>query len=350
MQPAYQILRGPDRDASEGRDAFALDVLVGLSARHKFIPSKYFYDACGSELFRQITDLPEYYPTRCELEILERHRDTIALHLGRAPFNLVELGSGCSAKSLLLLDYLHRRSLDFQYVPIDISESAMQSLTVALDGSLLRPRMAGLVADYREGIRWLNGRLRRRNVVLFLGSSIGNFTPAEAAAFMTNLWRCLNHDDLILIGFDLKKDINLLWRAYNDSQGVTREFNLNLLRRINRELGGHFGLGKFGHFGTYDPIQGAMESYLVSLEEQSVWVEECGRSFTFEPWEPVHTEHSYKFVVSDIEHLARAAGYVVVAHWFDQREFFTDSLWRVEKPAPQLGQGGVRHPRRSLLR
>ena len=340
MPPAYQILSHPDRaGALQGRDAFALDVLVGLSAPRKFIPSKYFYDARGSELFRQITGLSEYYPTRCELEILERNKQTIALELGHAPFNLIELGAGCGAKNLLLLDHLSRLGLDFRYVPIDISESAMQSLTATLDGSLPPERVVGLVADYWDGIQWLSGRYRHRNVVLFLGSSIGNFTPAEAALFMTNLWSCLNHDDLLLIGFDLKKDIDLLLRAYNDSQGVTREFNLNLLARINRELGGHFELGKFGHFGTYDAATGAMESYLLSLVQQSVLIEEYGRSFAFEPWEPVHTEHSYKFLLGDIERLARTTGFQVVAHLADDRRFFADSLWRVDKQGRATSRG-----------
>jgi dimethylhistidine N-methyltransferase len=342
MAASYRILS--DREGgvpARDRAAFARDVLVGLSAPHKSIPSKYFYDARGSELFRQIADLPEYYPTRCELEILERDKGVIARHLDDAPFNLVELGPGSGAKTLLLLEHLSRSSLDFWYVPIDISEAAMQSLTSALDGTVPHERVTGLVADYEAGLSWLNRRYRRRNLVLFLGSSIGNFTPAEARVFMTHLWSCLAHDDLLLIGFDLKKDINLLVSAYNDSQGVTREFNLNLLRRINRELGGHFELDKFRHFGTYNAAAGAMESYLVSVERQSVLIEEHGRSFSFEPWEPVHTEYSYKYLTSEIEQLARATGFRVMAHLSDARGFFLDSIWRVEKPARAVRQSRV---------
>jgi L-histidine Nalpha-methyltransferase len=332
VAPTYQILRRAERPARD-QDAFARDVLIGLSAARKFIPCKYFYDARGSALFDRITELPEYYPTRCELEILERDKETIARHVGEAPFNLVELGPGCGAKTLLLLSHLNRRGLDFQYVPIDISESAMRSLLAMLGARLPGQRVLGLVAEYQEGLRWLNRRDGRRNVVLFLGSSIGNFTPGEASAFMLDLWNSLRHDDLVLTGFDLKKDVDLLLRAYNDAQGVTRQFNLNLLGRINRELGGHFELSRFEHFGTYNAATGAMESYLLSLAQQSVLIEDLGRSFSFEPWEPVHTEFSHKFLLTDIDRLACATGFRVVAHLSDARGFFADSLWSVDKPA-----------------
>ncbi|MDH3252586.1 MAG: L-histidine N(alpha)-methyltransferase, partial [Ignavibacteria bacterium] len=192
--------------------------------------------------------------------------------------------------------------------------------------------VTGLVTDYFNGLKWLNNRHPRRNLVMFLGSSIGNFTHSEACVFMRNVWNCLNHDDVVLIGFDLKKDIELLLRAYNDSQGVTREFNLNVLHRINSELGGNFDVTKFRHFGTYDVFSGGMESYLVSLEHQSVFIEKIGRAFSFEAWEPIHTEYSYKYLVSDIEQLAGETGFEIHENLFDERRFFTDSVWRVHKP------------------
>ena len=333
MPPKYKILHETDyADSFNETDAFALDVLVGLSAPRKSIPSKYFYDAMGSDLFRQITELPEYYPTACELEILEYHREAIARYGDYEPFNLVELGAGFSKKTTTLLEYFTDAKLDFRYVPIDISESAMCSLVESLNGRFPTMEVNGLVADYFTGMKWLNNRHKRKSLVLFLGSSIGNFTHAQACVFMRNVWNCLNHDDLILIGFDLKKDIDLLLRAYNDSKGVTREFNLNLLHRINRELGGRFDMTKFRHFGTYDVFSGGMESYLVSQERQSVFIEKIGRSFTFEPWEPIHTEYSYKYLMSDIEQLARETGFEIYENFFDSRRFFTDSMWRVYKP------------------
>jgi len=192
--------------------------------------------------------------------------------------------------------------------------------------------VGGIVSDYFAGLKWLNNRYARKNLVLFLGSSIGNFTAAEARFFLKNVWNCLNDGDNLLIGFDLKKDIEVLLGAYNDSKGVTAEFNLNLLHRINRELGGTFDTNKFRHFGTYDVFSGGMESYLVSLKEQEVYVGQVGRAFRFRAWEPIHTEYSYKYHVSDIERLAADTGFAVEEHLFDSRRWFADSIWRVVKP------------------
>lgn len=334
MERTYKILHGTDyADSFNETDAFALDVLVGLSSPRKTIPSKYFYDETGSSFFRRITELPEYYPTACELEIIERESGAIARYVDYdQPFNLVELGAGFSQKSTTLLTRFVDQRLDFQYVPIDISEAAMQSLIGLLNGRLPTLEVQGLVTDYFNGIKWLNNRFKRKNLVLFLGSSIGNFTHAENCVLLRNLWNCLNHDDVLLIGFDLKKDIDMLLRAYNDSQGVTRDFNLNLLHRINRELGGNFDVSKWRHFGTYDVFSGAMESYLVSLERQSAFIEKIGRWFEFDAWEPIHTEYSYKYLVPEIEQLAGETGFEIYEHLFDSRRYFTDSIWRVYKP------------------
>jgi uncharacterized SAM-dependent methyltransferase len=223
-------------------------------------------------------------------------------------------------------------NLDFQYVPIDISEGAMKGLVESLENQIPEIEVNGLVTDYFNGLKWLNKRSKRKNLVLFMGSSVGNFTHAENTLLLRNIWNCLNHDDVILIGFDLKKDIDMLIRAYNDSQGVTRDFNLNLLERINRELGGNFDVTKFRHFGTYDVFSGAMESYLVSLEKQSVFIEKIGRWFSFDAWEPIHTEYSYKYLIHDIEQLASETGFEIYEHLFDSRHYFTDSIWRVYKP------------------
>lgn len=335
MTATYKVINATDYSDSFGeRDAFALDVLVGLSETRKSIPSKYLYDARGSELFREITKLTEYYPTNCELEILENRSTALAEYVSGRPFNLVELGAGFGRKTKILLGRFAELDLDFRYVPIDISESAMDGLVAELTDKLPNVEASGLVSDYFNGLKWLNNRDDRLNFVLFLGSSIGNFSHNESRVFLRNLWNCLNHGDIVLIGFDLKKDIELLLHAYNDSRGVTREFNLNLLRRINRELGGHFDIDKFRHFGTYDVFSGGMESYLVSLERQTVYISMIGRSFTFAPWEPIHTEYSYKYLIPEIEHLALETGFSVATHYFDSRRFFTDSVWRVEKPRP----------------
>lgn len=335
MSAEYKIINATDYSDSFGeRDAFALDVLVGLSETRKSLPSKYLYDVRGSELFREITRQPEYYPTNCEIEILETRADDLAEFAGDRAFNLVELGAGFGRKTKILLTRFAELKLDCRYVPIDISESAMDDLVGGLTDHLPQIDAYGLVTDYFNGLKWLNNRDDRLNFVLFLGSSIGNFSHNESRVFLRNKWNCLNHGDIALIGFDLKKDIEMLLHAYNDSKGVTAAFNLNLLTRINDELGGHFDLSKFRHFGTYDVFSGGMESYLVSLERQTVYIEMIGRSFTFAPWEPIHTEYSYKYLIPEIEHLALETGFSVAAHYFDSRRYFADSVWHVEKPRP----------------
>lgn len=331
-EASYKVIEPEDyADSFDDRQSFALDVLVGLSETRKALSSRHFYDSRGSELFRTITRLPEYYLSDCELEILQNQTERIVENAGSEPFNLVELGAGFGRKTKILLKHLNESGLDFSYVPIDISESAMKELVDSCSELFPNLRTTGLVSEYFGGLKWLNNRHQKRNFVIFLGSSIGNFTHAEARIFLRNLWSSLHADDLAMIGFDLKKDIELLLAAYNDSRGVTAEFNLNVLRRINDELGGDFDLSKFRHFGTYDVFSGAMESYLVSLEQQTVYIEAIGRTFEFAPWEPIHTEYSYKYLIEDIERLAAETGFSVEEHLFDSRKYFADSIWRTRK-------------------
>lgn len=312
-------------------EAFSLDVLAGLSETRKSLPSRYMYNDRGSELFNRIMQLPEYYPTNCEMELLKLHRDHIARYLGDEPFNLVEFGPGNGAKTRILIEHFLNMSIEFQYVPIDISRSALESLIKDWQPSFPDLEINALVADYFSGMKWLTNHNQRRNLILFMGSNIGNFSHKRARFFLRNLWNGLNNDDSVMIGFDLKKDIELLLSAYNDPSGVTSEFNLNILSRINSELGGQFDLSKFRHFGTYDVFSGAMESYLVSREQQEVFIEEIGRSFSFGPWEPIHVEYSYKYLESDIDALAYETGFEVQEHLYDSRRFFIDSIWRVKK-------------------
>jgi dimethylhistidine N-methyltransferase len=313
------------------REAFALAVLVGLSEARKSIPTIYHYDAEGSRLFDRITQLPEYYPTRCELEILKRNKTKIAGHAGAAPFNLVEFGPGDGSKTRIIIEELLKQNAEFQYVPIDISRTALEALIEDYRGRYTDLVINGLVCDYFEGVKWLRNNSHRLNFVLFLGSNIGNFNHHDARLFLRNLWNWLNNNDHLLIGFDLKKDIDLLEQAYNDSEGVTAEFNINMLRRINSELGGQFDTSKFRHFGAYDVFTGAMESYLVSLVAQDVFIGEVGRSFHFDAWEPIHVEYSYKYHEADIDSLAADTGFAVIEHLLDDKRFFTDSVWQVRK-------------------
>lgn len=329
--PGYRILDASDL-TDRPLEEFASAVLEGLSENPKQLSSRYLYDDRGSELFEQIMELPEYYPTRCETEIFETHATAITGGFSDQKFNLVDLGAGDGTKTLVLLRHLTSSKADVTYVPVDISESAMASLARELRTQLPDLAFEGLVAEYTTALRWLSTNSdSQRNLVLFLGSNIGNFDKARARAFLRRLWVALNHDDCLLIGFDLKKDIDILLHAYNDSNGVTAEFNLNLLARINRELGGHFDTSKFRHYSTYDVFSGAMESYLVSTEKQTVAVDAVHTTFSFKAWEPVHTEYSYKYLESDIASLAEDTGFVIDDSFHDAKQRFVSSRWRVVK-------------------
>jgi dimethylhistidine N-methyltransferase len=310
---------------------FAYDVLVGLSEVPKRLSSKYFYDDRGSRYFQQIMTLPEYYPTDSEKQILERHADAIVAPVLAGPINLVDLGAGDGAKTMIVLEALRRAGADFTYVPIDISEGAMKQLVRKVHERLPDVHVAGLVSEYNDGVHYLGRGQGRTNLVLFLGSNIGNFNRVQARAFLRRLWSSLREGDHALVGFDLKKDIEILLAAYNDPKGVTADFNLNLLLRMNRELGADFDVSSFRHYGTYNVFSGAMESYLVSLEPQVVRIDALEQSFAFDAWEPIHTEYSYKYLRSDVESLAADTGFAIVERFEDDRRWFLDALWRVER-------------------
>jgi uncharacterized SAM-dependent methyltransferase len=189
----------------------------------------------------------------------------------------------------------------------------------------------GLVAEYFQALSWLSNNATEQNMVMFLGSNIGNFNRPTSMRFLRNLWHSLNNDDLLLIGFDLKKDLDVLYNAYNDSKGVTKEFNFNVLDRINKELGGNFDRKNFQHQGLYNIQTGAMESYLVSMIDHDVEIKSLGKSFSFKSWEPIHMEYSYKYLASDIEYLATNTGFEIVENFTDSKGYFIDSLWKVVK-------------------
>lgn len=329
MTPRYRIVEHRDL-VHAPEDEFAAEVLLGLSRTPKALPSRFFYDDRGSALFTRITTLEAYYLTRCELDILETRGAEIARFAGEGPYNLVELGAGDGTKTSVLLQALLSNGASLRYSPIDISEAAMRALVTELGPRFASLEIAGFVCDYFTGLHLLK-RQKRRNFVLFLGSNIGNFAADATDTFLQRLWSALNPGDLVLIGFDLKKDIAVLRQAYADPEGVTAEFNLNLLDRMNRELGATFAREKFRHYAAYNFRQGAMESFLVSLESQTVEIAALRRAFDFEAWEPIHTECSAKYSRAQIEHLAQANGFEVLSHFHDGRGWFCDSLWRVRK-------------------
>ena len=319
------------RYSTDPKEKFALDVLMGLSSTPKSISAKYFYDSLGSELFLKIMNLEEYYPTRCESQILKCYSKNILQRVKANHINIIELGAGDGKKTKIMLEEFIKQQTEIAYFPIDISRAALESLFQ--DFSRIFPNLAiqPVIAEYYEGMRWLSQNKRGRNLVLFLGSNIGNFSRSQSLAFLKTLWNSLNDGDFLLLGCDLKKDIDVLLNAYNDSKGVTDEFNLNLLTRMNKELGANFDPSKFHHYGTYDVKLGAMESFLVSNEKQAVYIKELNRSFSFEPFEAIHCEYSMKYLTSDIESMAQGTGFSVVDFFYDDRKYFVDALFKVEK-------------------
>jgi dimethylhistidine N-methyltransferase len=329
MNTYYKVLGDEGKEARKIVD-FAQDVQNGLSKESKRIPCKYFYDEEGVELFCKITELDEYYLTDCEFEILENHKQDIIKAVGETNFNLVELGAGDGQKTKVIINQILEDKLDVKYIPIDISEEAMISLIHKFNGNKIDINIEGLVGDYFEGINWLAKNGIHQNLVLFLGSNIGNFEKEEAEIFLGRLHDALNPGDFLLIGFDLKKDENVLNKAYNDTKDVTAHFNLNLLSRINKELGGDFKAGQFKYFGSFNEMSGAVESYLVSQKDQTVHLNSIGRSFTFQKGERIHTENSFKFTESEIQGLAKQTGFKIIQNFTDSKGYFVDSLWKVE--------------------
>ncbi len=320
------LVLAEDQDELE---AFKAEVSAGLSASPKRLHSRFFYDKLGSELFGSITRLPEYYLTGCELEILRKSGRKIASLFGDKDFNLVELGSGDGSKVIHLIDPILAENRRLTYLPIDLSAAALDALTNFLCRHSPNLDVRCIVAEYSPGLQWIKKHLRGPKMVLFLGSNLGNFDQAEAEVFLSSVREGLEPGDLFVIGLDLRKDIDTMVRAYNDSDGLTAEFNLNLLRRINRQLGGSFDTGQFRYYSTYNPRSGGIDSFLLSLCRQSVFIRELCANFDFEPWEPIYTEHSHKYSEAEIRRLAKETGFVVEANFYDSRKYFVDSVWRV---------------------
>ncbi len=314
------------------KEQFAIDVLTGFTSSPKNLSAKYFYDDKGSELFQKITQHQDYYPTRIEFEILEEIKNELPKIIGEEEIDIIELGAGDGHKSQLVLDGFLEAGCKINFFPIDISEQAMVMLDETI-GRHDRLNIHGVVGEYFEGLRFLRSRSDNKQLILFLGSNIGNFNRSQNQGFLRRLWKSLNAEDYAFIGFDLKKDIDVLTAAYNDSAGITESFNLNILNRMNRELGADFDVSKFQHMGVYNPILGAMESYLISTQEQKIFIKELERCFHFDAYEPLHLEYSFKFLKSDIDYLSRETGFEVIEHFSDRRDFFVDSLWKVKKDA-----------------
>lgn len=306
------------------RASFADDVRHGLAASPKYLFPHYFYDALGSSLFSAICELPEYYVTRAETEILTGNAAGIAEAFGEN-VRLLELGSGSARKTSIIIDAVLAGQSELEFVAVDVDDSVITSSARELTTRFPRLRVTGVNADFRDPAALAPFLDRnRRNVVLFLGSSIGNLDRNAAAQMLRSLRSILAAGDLLFLGADRKKPREILEPAYDDPLGVTAAFNLNLLARINRELGGTFDLGAFAHSAVYNETEGRIEMYLVSRREQRARA--AGEEFAFAEGEAIHTENSYKYDDDDLARLAAAGGFEVVRQWNDSREWFTDLL------------------------
>jgi len=309
---------------------FAKDILEGLSSNPKFLLSKYFYDHRGSKIFEDIMRMPEYYLTDCEIEIFEHYKVEIITAIGKSEklLELIELGAGDGLKTKILLAHLLSQNIDFKYIPIDISAKAVEELQHDLKCNLPGLNVDGRIGDYFQLIAGLNGSADK--VVLFLGSNIGNFSQVQSLQFLGQLRAALNPGDQLLIGFDLKKDPEIILKAYNDPHGHTAAFNLNLLQRINDELGADFQLDNFCHQEIYNPETGTAKSYLISQNTHHVHIPQLDRTFLFRQDEKIFMEMSQKYDQQMINRLAETSGFEVVKNFKDHRSWFVNSLWKVK--------------------
>jgi len=310
---------------------FLDDTLRGLQTEPKFLQAKYFYDEQGDYIFQQIMEMDSYYLTNSEMEILSNQSGLIAgeITLPGTAFDLIELGAGDATKSIHLLKELSSRGLDFTYFPIDISAHVINELELGIPKQVQNLKMKGLHGDYFEMLNKVGDLSHRRKVLLFMGANIGNMRINEAKIFCTELKQALSPGDILIIGFDLKKNPNQIMAAYNDPEGITRDFNLNLLTRINKELNGDFNLENFEHYVNYDPESGACKSYLISLTDQQVRIGQDS-TINFSKNECVFMEISQKYGLKEIEDLAKNTGFVIHQHFFDEKKYFVDSLWKVK--------------------
>ena len=310
IRPPSAVLTPLDED-------FAAAVIAGLSQAQKSLPCRYFYDARGSELFEEITELAEYYPTRTELAILRAHAGELAQRVAPGSV-LVEFGSGSSRKTEVLLDAMPGLAA---YVAIDVSVSALEGARERLEARYPGLCVITRVGDFRMALDLPAELAGAPRLGFFPGSTIGNLTRDEAVGLMGDMGRSLGAGARLVIGADLRKDVARLLAAYDDARGVTAAFNLNLLTRINRELGADFDLSGFAHEAFFDPNESRIEMRLVSLRAQQVHV--LGRGFSFGAQERIHTENSHKYTVEDFEALARRAGWLPFALWRDPQHLFS---------------------------
>jgi dimethylhistidine N-methyltransferase len=310
--------------STETERSFSEEIFDGLNQNSKFISPKFFYDKKGSALFEHICSLEEYYPTRTEISILKSMQTELPQFLD-STFRLVELGSGSSVKTRLILDVLDKICNKTEYFPIDISEILAESSELLLkDYDNLS--ITGIIDTYEGGLKFLKNFDNKRNLIIFLGSSFGNFAPSEGMAFLEKINSTMKSGDLFLIGLDLVKNKSVLENAYNDRKGVTAQFNLNVLSRINDELDADFDLTNFQHHAIYNETKQRVEMYLKSLVNQSVIVSKPNLCLKLKKGELIHTEYSHKFKKHQIEAMLHQTGFSIRNIWTDENDLFSLTL------------------------
>lgn len=311
-------------------EQFYKDVVTGLTSTPKRLDSKYFYDAQGDKIFQELMGCEDYYPTNCEMEIFTSQTAEIckAIIAGGDAFDLIELGAGDATKSTQLLKYLIDNKADFTYLPIDISENVISYLNITLPVTLPGINITGLNGEYFDMLKKAASISNKRKVVMFLGSNVGNMPVEVAQGFCQELRNNLSEGDMVLIGIDLKKNPKTVLAAYNDSEGITKRFNINLLERINRELGGNFNTRQFDHYATYNPETGACKSYLISLTDQKVKIGDATISFLKDEY--IDMEISQKYAVEQTHELAAKANFKPLNQFFDSKKWFVDAIWTAE--------------------
>ena len=312
-----------------GSTPLANEVRTGLQKMPKRLSSQFFYDAEGSRIFAEIMHSPDYYLTRSEYEVLDTYKADLLRQFtpDSRPFELVELGAGDGLKTKILLGFFEDQKADFTYAPVDISVDALEGLVVDIRKQWPDLQLNPRHTDYFSALEQLSDESNARRVVLFLGSNIGNFAPEEAIDFYQQLHDRLQPGDLVLTGFDLQKHPAIIHAAYNDREGLTKAFNLNLLRRINHDLNADFDLEAFDHYEVYNPETGEARSYLVSEKVQTVQISALNITVPFEYGEIIHTEISRKFTRTQIEQLAQQTGFTMAGWFTDDKGYFADVVF-----------------------
>jgi len=321
-RPRYALIETPaERDAGD----FAAAVAAGLTLAAKSLPCRFLYDARGSRLFDAICETPEYYLTRAEHEILAARAGEIAARFG-GPITLAELGSGSARKTRLLIDALLARHGSLRYAPVDIAREALEACARSLLARYPDLEIHAIASEYHEGLRRLREATAGPKLIVWLGSNVGNFDRGEAAGFLRRVRRALEDGDRLLLGVDLRKPRAVLEAAYDDARGVTARFTLNLLTRINRELGGRFDLAAFAHRARWAEAEGKIEIHLVSRVRQRVPIVALGLEVEFDKDEPVHVEDSFKYSPAELDELLKAASLRGEELWRDAQGRFALAL------------------------